>query len=229
VVKLSLNNSLPLRVACDGESSSGKSTAARLISRKYKLFCMNSGLLFRYASHLIIKHKPKKIIPFLRRKFKKLNYKHVARLNLHSQEISNHVVLLAKQKKVRKIMRIFQKKIIRRHHQICCEGRDQASTILRKNPRYDIAFYFKCNLNTASLRRWRDLKKKIPLKEVKKSLRIRTLLDKKRRHNPLKKVADAVLIRTDILNRKAMVAKMSKEIERKLLLKYGRNFKTRQK
>ena len=220
---------MPLRVACDGESSSGKSTAARLISRKYKLFCMNSGLLFRYASHLIIKHKPKKIIPFLRRKFKKLNYKHVARLNLHSQEISNHVVLLAKQKKVRKIMRIFQKKIIRRHHQICCEGRDQASTILRKNPRYDIAFYFKCNLNTASLRRWRDLKKKIPLKEVKKSLRIRTLLDKKRRHNPLKKVADAVLIRTDILNRKAMVAKMSKEIERKLLLKYGRNFKTRQK
>ena len=227
MVKLSLNNSLPLRVACDGESSSGKSTAARLISRKYKLFCMNSGLLFRYASHLIIKHKPKKIIPFLRRKFKKLNYKHVARLNLHSQEISNHVVLLAKQKKVRKIMRIFQKKIIRRHHQICCEGRDQASTILRKNPRYDIAFYFKCNLNTASLRRWRDLKKKIPLKEVKKSLGTRTLLDKKRRHNPLKKMVDAVLIRTDILNKKAVVTKMSKEIDKKLISKYGRNFKAR--
>ena len=227
MVKLPLNNSLPLRVACDGESSSGKSTAARLISRKYKLFCMNSGLLFRYASHLIIKHKPKKIIPFLRRKFRNLNYKHITQLNLHSQEISNHVVFLAKQKKVRQIIRIFQKKIIRQHRQICCEGRDQASTILRKNPRYDVAFYFRCNLNTASLRRWRDLKKKIPLKEVKKSLRIRTLLDKKRRHNPLKKVADAVLIRTDILNKKAMVAKMSKKIDRKLLLKYGRNFKAR--
>ena len=84
-------------------------------------------------------------------------------------------------------------------------------------------------MNTASLRRWRDLKKKISLKEVKKSLRIRTLLDKKRRHNPLKKVADAVLIRTDILSKKAMVVKMSKEIDRKLLLKYGRNFKARQK
>ena len=224
---MSLSNPSPLRVACDGESSSGKSTAAKLISKKYKLFCMNSGLLFRYASRLIIKHKPKKIIPFLRRKFKNLNYKHVARLNLHSQEISNHVALLAKQKKVRKIIRIFQKKIIKKHPRICCEGRDQASTILNKNPRYDIAFYFKCNLDVASFRRWRDLKKKIPLKEVKKSLRIRTLLDKKRRHNPLKKVADAVLIRTDILNRKAMVAKMSKEIERKLLLKYGRNFKAR--
>ena len=188
---------------------------------------MNSGLLFRYASSLIIKHKPKKIISFLRKRFKNLNYKNITRLNLHSQKISNHVANLAKQKRVRQIMRIFQKKIIRQHHQICCEGRDQASTILRKNPRYDVAFYFKCNLSTASFRRWLDLKKKVPLKEVKKSLRTRTLLDKKRRHNPLKKVADAVLIRTDILSKKAMVAKMSKKIDKKLISKYGRNFKTR--
>jgi cytidylate kinase len=224
---LKLNNSLSLRVACDGESSSGKSTAAKLISKKYNLFCMNSGLLFRYASYLIIKNKPKKAVQYLRKKFKNLNYKHIKHLNLHSQEISNHTAILAKQKKIRKIIRIFQKKIIRRHNQICCEGRDQASTILKTNPRYDVAFYFKCNLNTASLRRWRDLKKKIPLNEVKKSLRTRTLLDKKRRHNPLIKMTDAVLIRTDILSKKAMVAKMSKEIDKNLLLKYGRNIKAR--
>ena len=227
MVKLLLNNLLYLRVACDGESSSGKSTAAKLISKKYKLFCMNSGLLFRYASLLILKHNPKKKIPFLRKKFRKLNYKYLTTLDLHSQKISNHVAFLAKQRKVREIVRNFQKKILKKHRKICCEGRDQASTILKKNPRYDVAFYFKCNLNTASLRRWRDLKKKIPLNEVKKTLRIRTMLDKKRRHNPLKKVADAVLIRTDILNKKAMVAKMSKVIDRKLLLKYGRNFKAR--
>ena len=218
---------LSLRIACDGEGGSGKSTAARLISKKYNLFYMNSGLLFRYASSLIIKHKPKKIISFLRKRFKNLNYKKITRLNLHSQKISNHVAILAKQKRVRQIMRIFQEKIIRQHHQICCEGRDQASTILRKNPRYDVAFYFKCNLSTASFRRWLDLKKKVPLREVKKSLKARTLLDKKRRHNPLKKMADAVLIRTDILSKKAMVAKMSKKIDKKLISKYGRNFKTR--
>ena len=222
-----LNNLLSLRIAGDGEGGSGKSTAAKLISKKYNLFYMNSGLLFRYASSLIIKHKPKKIIPFLRKGFKNLNYKKITRLNLHSQEISNHVATLAKQKRVRQIMRIFQKKIIRQHHRICCEGRDQASLILRKNPRYDVAFYFKCNLNTASLRRWLDLKKKVPLEEVKKSLRTRTLLDKKRRHNPLKKMSDAVLIRTSILSKKAMVTKMSEEIDKKLISKYGRNFKAR--
>ena len=214
------NNSL--RIACDGEGASGKSLAAKLISHKYKpMFYMNSGLLFRYASRLIIKHKPKKIIPFLRKKFNNLNYKKVTLLNLHTQEISNHVAILAKQKRVRKIIRIFQKKIIKKHPRICCEGRDQASTILNKNPRYDIAFYFKCNLDVASFRRWRDLKKKIPLKEVKKSLKNRTLLDKKRRHNPLKKVADAVEIRTHLLSKKQVIEKMSKEIEKKLKFKYG--------
>ena len=67
---MSLNNLLSLRLACDGEGGSGKSTAARFISKKYNLFYMNSGLLFRYASLLVIEHKPKKIIPFLKKNLK---------------------------------------------------------------------------------------------------------------------------------------------------------------
>ena len=211
-----LNNSLALRIACDGESSSGKSTAAKLISKKYNLFCMNSGLLFRYASFLIIKYKPKKNISFLKKKFKNLNYKNVTKLSLHSQKISDHVPALAKQKKVREIMRIFQKKIIKKHNQICCEGRDQASTILRKDPRYDVAFYFKCNLNTASKRRWIDLKKKVSLIEVKRSLKYRTEIDKKRKHSPLVRVKDAILIRTDKLSKSQVLKKMSLQVDKKL-------------
>ena len=38
-----------LRIACDGEAASGKSTGAKLVSKKYKLFLINSGLLYRYA------------------------------------------------------------------------------------------------------------------------------------------------------------------------------------
>ena len=147
---MSLTKSLSLRIACDGESSSGKSTAAKLISKKYKLFCMNSGLLFRYASLLIINNKPKKIIPFLKKKFKKLNYKKISSLNLHSQIVSDHVVNLAKKKEVRKIIRNWQKKKIKKYPRICCEGRDQASNLLKNNPRYDVAFYFTCNLKIAS-------------------------------------------------------------------------------
>lgn len=203
-----------LIIACDGESASGKSTAAKLISKKYNLLLINSGLLYRYGSKLILKNKPKNITSFLKKKFKTISYKKIAKQNLHSEQISNHVAILAKNKKVRQIVNQFQKKIINSNQKICVEGRDIASKILSKKPKYDLAFYFECNLNVASYRRWLDLKKKVPLKEVKKSLKKRTQMDKKRKNSPLIKVKDAILIRTDKLSKKEVLNKMSKSIEK---------------
>ena len=117
-------------------------------------------------------------------------------------------------KKVRQIVNKFQMKIIKMNKRICVEGRDIASKILKKNPKYDVAFYFKCNLNTASYRRWRDIEKKVSLKDVKKSLKKRTLMDKKRKNSPLIKVKDAILIRTDKLSIKRVLDKMSKYIDK---------------
>ena len=203
-----------LIIACDGESASGKSTAAKLISKKYKLLLVNSGLLYRYGSKQIIKHKPKNLISFLKKKFENISYKTIANQSLHSEQISNHAALLAKNKKVREIINKFQKKMIKSNKKICVEGRDIASKILSKNPKYDLAFYFKCNLNIASYRRWLEIKKKIPLKDVKKSLSKRTQMDKKRKNSPLIKVKDAILIKTDRLSKKQVLFKMSKYIDR---------------
>ena len=203
-----------LIIACDGESASGKSTAAKLVSKKYKLLLINSGLLYRYCSKLIIQHKPKSIIPFLKRKFKTVSYKAIAKQKLHSEKISNHVATLAKNKKVREIVNQLQMKIIRANNRICVEGRDIASKILAKNPRYDVAFYFKCSLEVAAYRRWLDIKKIVPLREVKKSLKMRTALDKKRKNSPLIKVEDAILVRGDRLNKKEVLARMSKAVDK---------------
>tara|TARA_B100001989_G_scaffold242225_1_gene208798 strand:+ start:253 stop:888 length:636 start_codon:yes stop_codon:yes gene_type:complete len=203
-----------LIIACDGESASGKSTAAKLISKKYKLYLINSGLLYRYASKEIINGKPKNEIIFLKKKFKNISYKRIAKSNLHSEQISNHVAHLAKKKDIRKIINIFQKKLIKRNKRVCVEGRDIASKILAKNPKYDLAFYFKCNVKVASYRRWLDLKKKISLANVRKSLSKRTSMDKKRKNSPLVKVKDAILIRTDRLNKKQVLSKMSNYINR---------------
>ena len=149
-----------LIIACDGESASGKSTAAKLISKKYNLLLVNSGLLYRFGSKLVIKNNPKKLISFLSNEFKKVSYKSIVKQNLHSEKISNHAAVLAKNKKVREVVNKFQKKIIKNNKKICVEGRDIASKILAKNPKYDLAFYFKCNLDIASYRRWLDIKKK---------------------------------------------------------------------
>ena len=203
-----------LIIACDGESASGKSTAAKLVSKKYKLLLVNSGLLYRYCSKLIIRNKPKNSVSFLKKKFENISYKKIIKQKLHTEEISNHVAVLAKNKSIRIIVNKFQKKIIKSNKKICVEGRDIASKILSKNPRYDLAFYFKCNNNVAAYRRWLDLNKKVSLKEVTKSLKKRTLMDKKRKNSPLIKVKDAILIRTDKLSKKQVLLKMSKHIDK---------------
>ena len=203
-----------LIIACDGESASGKSTAALLVSKKYNLLLINSGLLYRYCSKMIILHKPKNIIQFLKKKFKSISYKKISKQKLHSEEISNHVAIIARNKEIRKIVNQFQKKIIKTNNRICVEGRDIASKILARNPRYDLAFYFKCSFNIASYRRWLDLKKSVSIKEVKKSLKKRTTLDKKRKNSPLIKVKGAILIRTDELSKKQVLTKMSKHIDK---------------
>ena len=203
-----------LIIACDGESASGKSTAAKLISKKYKLLLINSGLLYRYASKEIIKYNPKNSISFLKKRFRNISYKKIVKLDLHSEQISNHAAIIAKNKNVREVINAFQKTLIKKNKKICVEGRDIASKILARNPKYDLAFYFKCNVKVASYRRWLDIKKRVSLHSVRKSLIKRTLMDKKRKNSPLVKVKDAILIKTDKLNKKQVLYKMSKHIEK---------------
>ena len=52
------------------------------------------------------------------------------------------------------------------------------------------------------------------IKEVKKSLKKRTTLDKNRKNSPLIKVKGAILIRTDKLSKKQVLTKMSKYIDK---------------
>ena len=225
-MKLKKINKRELRVAFDGFSASGKSLGAKLISKRYSLKLLNSGLLYRFAAFLILKNKPNKKIPFLKKEFARLNYQYLSSLNLHSEEISSYSSIIAKQKKVRLILKEYQKKFAKKFNRIAIEGRDISTKILNDNPRYDISFFFKCNLNTAAYRRWKDLKKsnkQITLNEVKKSLKQRNKLDLSRRFSPLIRSKDSIIIRTDILNKKSMVSKMSKEIDKRLALKYGAN------
>ena len=77
-----------LIIACDGESASGKSTAAKLISKKYKLLLINSGLIYRYCSKVLIQKKPKNIIFFLKKILKKTNFRKISKQKLHTEEIS---------------------------------------------------------------------------------------------------------------------------------------------
>ena len=56
---------------------------------------------------------------------------------------------------------------------------------------------------------------------MKKALKIRNILDTNRKHSPLLKHRNSVEIDTGKLNKQAMLKKMSTNVEKILLKKYG--------
>ena len=209
------------QVSVDGSASSGKSTGAKLISIKYGLSFLSSGLLYRYASYRILKDKPKNQIFFLKKIFKNLNYKNLNKIDLHNATIWENTSKIARIKKIRDILKIYQVNFSKKNKRCCIEGRDISTKIL---PNSDVKFYFTCELNKAAKRRFKELKKKdklIKLEEVKKSLKVRNLTDKKRKHSPLLKHTDALEIDTGKLDIPGMVRKMSLAINKKIKFKYG--------
>ncbi|MDB3857973.1 (d)CMP kinase [Pelagibacteraceae bacterium] len=210
-----------IKISCDGGGATGKSTGAKMVAKKYNLKFLSSGLLYRYTSFLLLNNNPKNKIVFLKKKFKKLDIKKLDKINLHTPEISKMTSSIAKINKVRQILKNFQIKFSNRFKSCCIEGRDISTKIM---PDSDIKFFFKCDLNTAALRRYKELKKsddKIKLKDVKKALRIRNNHDVKRRFSPLLKHRDAIEIDTGKLNKRAMLVKMSKYIDKMIKKKYG--------
>ena len=210
-----------IQISCDGGAATGKSTGAKMIAKKYKLKFLSSGLLYRYASLILINNKPKNKINFLRKKFKNLNYQKLKNINLHTSDISKESAIIAKNYKVRKILKNFQANFSKKYKNCCIEGRDISTKIL---PNSDVKFFFRCNLSIAALRRYKELKKKnkkIKLKDVKKALSIRNNHDIKRKNSPLLKHRDAIEIDTGKLNKQAMMVKMSRYVDKVIKNKYG--------
>ena len=209
------------QISCDGGAATGKSTGAKLIANKYKLKFLSSGLLYRYAAFIILKNRPKNKIKYLKIKFRNLDLKNLKSVSLQTPKVSEFSAEIAKIKKIRQILKKYQIDFSNRYKNCCIEGRDISTNIL---PRSDVKFFFKCNLNLAARRRYKELKKinpKIDLKGVKKALRVRNSLDKKRKNSPLLKHRDSVVIDTGKLNKQAMLVKMSKTVEKILKNKYG--------
>ena len=205
-----------IQISCDGGGATGKSTGAKMIAKKYKLKFLSSGLLYRYASYLLLKYHPKNKMIFLKKHFKNLKLIKLNNLNLHSPKISENTSIIAKERKIREILKQFQRKFSKKYKKVCIEGRDIGTVIL---PKADIKFFFVCDLKTAAKRRFRELKKtnsNIKLKDVKKSIKMRDYRDKSRKNSPLLKSHDAIIVDTGKLKKiPDMINKMSDIIKKK--------------
>ena len=177
--------------------------------------------MYRFVAYKLLKAKKIKFRNlFLKKITKKIASENLKNRNLFNTEVTKYTSKIAKIKRIRNLLKSYQINFAK--NRLCIiEGRDIGTVII---PKADLKLYFKCSLNTRAKRRfeeYRKTNKRISFNEVKKAIKLRDLNDSKRKISPLKPAQDAVIVDTSKINKKQMLTKLSKIVERKIKEKYG--------
>ncbi len=217
-----MNNNF-FTIAIDGGSASGKTTGSKLIAKNFGFKILSSGKLYRYLALCILKNNGKYNYNFINKVAKNISLKKLSSNHLYSPKVTKLASIIAKKKYVRFSLKKLQKNFIKKNRKIIIEGRDIASKIM---PNADLKIFFKCSTKEKTKRRLKEFKKtnkKIKLKEVEKSLKLRDFSDKNRKESPLLLVKGAVLVDTTNLNLKQMEVKLNKLVEKHIRRKRNGN------
>ena len=209
-----------IQVAIDSPAAAGAGTQAKLIAKHYNLLHLDTGKIYRFVGNLKIKNKRKFNYTLVRKKINKIKIINLQSRFLLSDRIATEASIVAKDRKIRKIVYDFQIKCATRppkkFNGSILDGRDITSVIM-KNARFK--FFITANINTRALRRYKELKllnKKITYKEVLKSIKIRDKNDYNRKISPLKKTKDSILINTTNLTKRSCFLKIKKIMDKQL-------------
>jgi len=212
-----------LLIAIDGTSSSGKGTLAKNLARKYGLFHLDSGKLYRFLAFKIISSKLKKInYQSLKLQLKKLNLEELENKKLLSEKVTKFSSIISKKNKIRRMLKNIQKKLIyfppKKFYGTVCDGRDIGTKII---PNATVKFFLSASLNERAKRRYKEYLKngvQTSFSKVKKDLKKRDHDDATRRISKAKPAKDAVLIDSSSYSRTTIFKKACKIIDRKVYL-----------
>ena len=209
-----------ITVAIDSPAAAGAGTQAKLISKYYNLFYLDTGKIYRYIGKLKINKKIKFSYRLVKNKIKVLNLNSLKDKSLLSNEVAQSASKIAKDKKIRSIVHKFQQECAynppMKYDGSVLDGRD-IITVQMKDAMFK--FYISASINVRAKRRFEEYKKlniDISYKEVLKSLTKRDKLDKERKYGPLKKTKDSILINTTKLSKKACFKKIKAIMDKKL-------------
>ena len=209
-----------IKVAIDSPAASGAGTQAKLISKYYNLFYLDTGKIYRLIANLKLKNSKKFTHLYIKKKIKKLKIKDLQNKELLSDEVGICASTIAKNKKIRNLVHNFQVKSAyhppKKYNGSCLDGRDITYKII---PDANFKFFITANIKTRALRRYKELKqlkKKISFNEVLKSIKKRDKSDYNRKISPLKKTADSILINTTNLTKRACFLKIKKIMDSKI-------------
>ena len=208
-----------ITIAIDSPAAAGAGTVAKKLANHYKLFYLDTGKLYRLIGKMKISNKNISY-RMIKYKIKNLKIADLNKIELLNQKVATSASIIAKDNNIRNIVKNFQ--IIcaynppRNFKGSILDGRDITSVIMKDAM---FKFYITANLKVRAKRRFiefKKLKKKISYNQVLKSLKKRDNLDKNRKHSPLKRTEDSILINTSKLSKKACFFKIKDIIDKKL-------------
>ena len=214
-------NKINFKIAADGSSASGKTTGSKLIAKKFKMNFLSSGTLYRYCALKTLENNNVCNIKFINKIAKSITLKKLNNKKLYNPEVAKYSSIISKKTYVRKALKSFQKKFIKKYKMVIVEGRDIGSVIM---PNADLKIFFTCSVKEKAKRRLKEFKnknKKISFIQVKKALIQRDKQDTKRKISPLIMTKNAVLVDTTKLTIKQMEVKLFNLVKNSINKKYG--------
>ena len=211
-----------LKIAIDSPAAAGAGTLAKALAKYYNLIYVDTGKAYRLIALYKIKYPKKFNLKFIKKKIENLKIKDLNNKNLLSDEVGTEASIIAKNKKIRKLIHSFQTNFAynppKKYDGSCLDGRDITYNIV---PDADFKFFITANVKTRAMRRYKELKnlkKSVTFNEVLKSIKKRDKSDYNRKVSPLKKTKDSMLINTTKLSKRACFLKIKKIIDRKIVI-----------
>lgn len=218
-------------IAIDGTASSGKTSAAKELSKRLDVPLLPTGLIYRAIT---LKAINENIVPENQSGLSKmlesttietvymnksvsvyLDKLPVSYELLKSEKVSENVAKYACIPFVREYVRRIQRQQAKTYKNIIVEGRDIGSIVF---PNADIKFFIDADLETRAIRRQKEFLnagENMSLEQVKEAIIERDEADRKRMISPLIMTSDAILIDTSNMNVMQVVDLMIEKINQK--------------
>jgi cytidylate kinase len=209
-----------IKVAIDSPAAAGAGTQAKLISKHFNLFYLDTGKIYRLIANMKLTQPKKYNYSLIKKKMRSLSLKDLQSKRLLSDEVGTIASVISKDNKLRKLVHAFQIKSAyyppKKYNGSCLDGRDITYKIITDA---DFKFFITASAKTRALRRYKELKElndKISFNDVLKSIKKRDKSDYNRKISPLKKTKDSVLINTTKHTKRSCFLKIKQIMNRKL-------------
>lgn len=198
-------------IAIDGFSSTGKSSISKIIAEKLGIVHLDTGALYRGITWFALQNclnedgsinlsELFKSFHLIELEFKEdeeelvlfLNHINISK-EIRSNEVSENVSLIAKQKEVRDFL-LDAQRLIAKNGGVIMDGRDIGTVVL---PDADFKFFLTASIDERTKRRYNELLSlgiEADETHVKENLIERDRIDSEREISPLRQAEDAILI-----------------------------------